>query len=198
MSDLGADGKSLEAQRANRKRKRERSIDLKTMEEIPPEETGKTSRYGRPLRRPAQVKPRTLNRVRAWNTGPSWVDQEQEHSLHANDTVHVFHVHSGVIPEPKNWTQAVTGTEADYWWKAINEEWKGLWEMGTFEWVHESKVPKGKKLLNLLWRFKVKPDRLKARCCVDGSRESSADYDDIFAPVCRHTTLRVLLQKAVH
>ena len=187
---------SLEKERLRQERKRQRLQDLKTMVQTTAEETGK-SRFGRRLRKPSRTVPQRARKIRVWNTGPAWEDQEPEYSLHFSETLHAYNVKTGVIPEPKGWKQATTGEQAKHWWKSIHEEWKGLWDMDTFEWVKEKDVPKGTKLLNLLWRFKVKPDRLKSRCCVDGSRESKCDYDDIYAPVCRHTTLRVLLQKAV-
>ena len=69
--------------------------------------------------------------------------------------------------------------------------------MNTFEYVHVSELPRvpGKKLniLNCIWRYKIKPDRVKARICINGARQRREDYGDVFAPVCRFVTFRLLL-----
>jgi hypothetical protein len=91
------------------------------------------------------------------------------------------------------------GEHREAFMKAERVELDGLDSMDTFEYVHYSQLPKGdgkENRINILpthWRYAVKPDRLKARLVIDGSRESKTDYDDLFAPVCRAVTFRLLL-----
>jgi hypothetical protein len=102
-----------------------------------------------------------------------------------------------MIPTPKSIKQALDSSHAKEWSKAIEAEWHGLWDYGVFEHVKYEDVPKDKRIMMLLWQFKVKPDRFKARCCLNGKQEAHSDYGDIFSPVCRHTTFRTLLWKAL-
>ena len=43
----------------------------------------------------------------------------------------------------------------------------------------------------------MKPDKFKSRYCINGKQEAESEYDDIFAPVCKHTTYRAMLWKCV-
>ena len=89
------------------------------------------------------------------------------------------------------------GEHKDAFLKAERTELDGLDSMGTFEYIHYTDLPKNGgvriKILPTHWRYAVKPDRLKARLVINGSRESKTDYDDLFAPVCRAVTFRLLL-----
>ena len=203
------------AQEHRRRKKRKRSVELKTMRELPPQDTGRTSRSGRRLYKPSRLQPRrtalarTTTRVARAHHCWSNIDlQEPEHALDfdGDGRLHqvfeyptrkrVRHV-KGVIDEPKSIKAALLSEHKKAWWDAIMAEWNGLWDMDTFEWVMLRDLPKDAKPLHLLWRFKVKPDRLKARCCINGKQEDPTDYDNIYAPVCRYSTLRILLWKAV-
>lgn len=71
---------------------------------------------------------------------------------------------------------------------------------GTWELVP---LPKGKRVVGSRWVYKVKRNesnevvRYKARIVAQGFTQCyGIDYDEVFAPVTKHTTLRVLLSLA--
>jgi hypothetical protein len=84
-----------------------------------------------------------------------------------------------------------------HWVEAIKAEGKSLQLHGTWTLVE---LPKGKKALTARWIFKVKYDengnveRYKARLVIRGyEQEKYVDYEEIFAPVLRLDSVRVLL-----
>jgi hypothetical protein len=185
-----ASDESARCQEGERGRKKKRRLEQRNMVVAEPTVTGVSSR-GRVLRKPARTNPQ-----RAFRATALWDNQAPEHAFLVNDHMHSYNASAGVIPTPKSIKSAVEGDHSRQWWDSIMEEWNGLWEQKTFEYIKYEDLPKDTKLLHLLWQFKVKPDRLKSRCCLNGTQESEDDYDDIYAPVCRHTTFRTLLWKA--
>ena len=103
----------------------------------------------------------------------------------------------GPIDEPKSQKHAYQSKHKSLFAAAEKSELAGLDDMSTFEYVSVSELPRvpGKKLniLNCIWRYKIKPDRVKARICINGARQRREDYGDVFAPVCRFVTFRLLL-----
>lgn len=94
----------------------------------------------------------------------------------------------------------MNGPHAKEWLKAIEEELNSLKSNET--WNLEP-VPKNKKMIGCKWVFKIKyttngkPDRFKARLVAQGySQKYGTDYDEVFAPVVRITTIRMLLSLA--
>ena len=163
-----------------------------SMRQAPGVETGVSSR-GRTLRTPSATLPQSAFRAVSLKEKPL-----QEHALQVGDKVYAFNARAGVVLTPKSIKQALASEQRELWMKAIREEWDGLWNAGCFEAVDYSDVPAGMRIMNLLWQFKVKPDRFKARCCTNGKQEDPDDYGDIFAPVCRMTSFRTLLWKAAN
>ncbi len=84
------------------------------------------------------------------------------------------------------------------WWRdAMQLEIASLREKGTY--TLEDKPP-NVRLLGVKWVFSVKADkhgvieRFKARLVVKGfMQREGIDFDDVFAPVSRHATLRAFL-----
>lgn len=88
------------------------------------------------------------------------------------------------------------------WLGATSEEIKSLAENKTWELV---KPPPGKDIKGCRWMFKTKYnarreiERYKARLVSKGySQNFGWDYDEIFAPVVVHTTIRSFLDAAVY
>jgi hypothetical protein len=121
----------------------------------------------------------------------------QEHAFLVQGREWCFNTQVGAIPVPRGIKQAQSGEYKQHWHKAILAEWNGCWDADCFEYVKYEDLPARAVVMDLVWQFKVKPDRLKARCCVNGKQEPQDEYDDIFSPVCKHTTMRMLLWQCV-
>jgi len=120
--------------------------------------------------------------------------------MHANghkQVYYAFNIDLGSIEEPKSQKHAYQSKHKSLFVAAEKSELAGLDDMNTFEYVSVSELPRvpGKKLniLNCIWRYKIKPDRVKARICINGARQRREDYGDVFVPVCRFVTFRLLL-----
>ncbi|GJY61083.1 putative RNA-directed DNA polymerase, partial [Tanacetum coccineum] len=80
---------------------------------------------------------------------------------------------------------------------AMQDEMKSLYENNTFELM---KLPKGKRALKNKWVYKLKTEeytprpRYKARLVVKGfSQKKGIDFDEIFSPVMKMGSIRVVL-----
>lgn len=83
---------------------------------------------------------------------------------------------------------------------AIKSEMESLLKNGTYELVE---LPKGRKALKNKWVFKLKRDeneqltKFKARLVVKGfGQKEGVDFDEIFSPVVKMTSIRVILGMA--
>jgi len=102
--------------------------------------------------------------------------------------------------EPTTYEEAISCENSAHWMKAINEELEAHETNGT--WTFED-LPSGKKTIGSKWVFKVKYSptqdtyRYKARLCAKGfTQEKGIDYQEIFAPVVRYDSIRVMLALA--
>jgi hypothetical protein len=136
---------------------------------------------------------RTPHNVSAHHTS----DRVHEYAFAVDGQEWCYNTAVGAIPVPRGINQAMSPDYKKHWYAAIRAEWDGCWEAECFKWVKYSDVPAQAVIMNLVWQFKVKPDRLKARACVNGKQESTDSYDDIYSPVCKHTTVRMLLWQCV-
>ncbi|KAJ9536138.1 hypothetical protein OSB04_un000681 [Centaurea solstitialis] len=88
--------------------------------------------------------------------------------------------------------EALASTHSSKWLVAMQEEMESLLKNNTWDLCP---LPKGNRAIPNKWVFKVKDDnRYKARLVAKGfAQRKGIEYDDIFAPVVRHTSIRVLL-----
>lgn len=101
------------------------------------------------------------------------------------------------VKEPQTYEEAVQRPEKAVWQAAMEEEIGALAENQTWELVQ---LPPGRKAIGCKWTFKEKEDetgrvvRHKARLVAQGfTQRYGTDYDEVFAPVVKQTTLRTLL-----
>jgi hypothetical protein len=101
--------------------------------------------------------------------------------------------------EPNSVEQALTES---YWRDAMQAEMKAIEANRTWE---VSELPRNHKAIGLKWVFKVKKDpegnivKYKARLVAKGyAQRHGVDFDEVFAPVARIETVRVLLALAAH
>ncbi|CAI7744818.1 unnamed protein product [Closterium sp. NIES-54] len=109
-------------------------------------------------------------------------------------------VHGTKIPkEPAIVQQALGGEHKEKWCEAMDKELKALEERNTWKVVLVG-VARNKTVLTRKWVFRVKTkaddtiDKFKACWVVRGfDQEHGRDFSETFAPVSRHTSLRILL-----
>lgn len=103
--------------------------------------------------------------------------------------------------DPLSYKIAMERDDSDMWQRAINDEISCHLKNKTFE-ICDS--PKDKKPIKSKWVFKTKYnadgslDKYKARLVAKGySQQEGIDYDEVFAPVVRHSSIRLLLALAI-
>ncbi|CAI7844084.1 unnamed protein product [Closterium sp. NIES-54] len=103
------------------------------------------------------------------------------------------------LKEPANIELALGGGHREKWREALDRELKALQERNTWK-VVPIGVARNKTILKGKWVFRVKTkadgtiDKFKARWVVRGfDQEQGRDFTETFAPVSRHTSLRILL-----
>lgn len=107
------------------------------------------------------------------------------------------------VEEPKTYKEAMECKERKFWKGAANEEMNSLEKSGTWVLVER---PKNQKLVGCKWIFKMKPGipgvedkRYKGRVVAKGySQKEGVDYNEIFSPVVKHVSIRILLSLVVN
>ena len=105
--------------------------------------------------------------------------------------------------EPNNMKEAVEDSDSEKWIEAAVEEMTSLKKNKT--WILVDR-PKDQKAIGCRWLFKRKPDiagvedpRHKARLVAKGySQKEGIDYQEIFAPVVKHVSIRYMLSAVTH
>ena len=100
--------------------------------------------------------------------------------------------------EPLTYQEAVACEDSSKWKAAMDEEMDSLRKNKTYELVDH---PAGQKLVSCKWLFKIKEGiervqkpRYKARLVARGfTQRAGIDYNEVFSPVVRHTSIRVIL-----
>ncbi|GAX84380.1 hypothetical protein CEUSTIGMA_g11802.t1 [Chlamydomonas eustigma] len=101
------------------------------------------------------------------------------------------------VEEPDTITEAMDSPQAEEWRLAMTEEMASLMKNGTWKLVD---CPLGVTPVPVKWVFKVKRDssgnieRFISRLVAKGFKQREGiDYNEVYAPVSIHTTLRALL-----
>lgn len=142
---------------------------------------------------PSADQSRRSNRTNRGIPAPRYGDWRQHSAAAAHDS-------SVTIQEPVTLQEALQSEYAPQWKEAADDEYKSLLENNT--WTLETPPP-GVHPIPVKWVFKVKKDaagmfeRFKARLVVKGFKQKEGiDYNEVFAPVSKYSTLRALLAKA--
>jgi len=105
--------------------------------------------------------------------------------------------------DPTSLRDAYARPDGNEWRKAVAEELQSLMAAGTWTLVPRASMPHGARLLRFKYVLKTKlgvdgeVERYKARLCVQGfSQREGIDYKEVFAPVARYESIRVLLALA--
>lgn len=98
--------------------------------------------------------------------------------------------------EPITYEEAVSGSNSQQWLDAMKSEYDALVKNNVWELVDR---PVGKNVIKCKWVYKTKYDasgnfdRFKARLVARGfTQREGIDYNETFAPVVRHSTMRIL------
>ena len=102
------------------------------------------------------------------------------------------------IGEPASYSEAVSSIDSTKWLFSMQEEIESLYKNKTWVLV---KPPARKRIVGCKWIFKIKAGipgvekaRYKARLVAKGySQVPGVDFNDIFSPVVKHSSIRVLL-----
>ncbi|KAK4384556.1 Retrovirus-related Pol polyprotein from transposon TNT 1-94 [Sesamum angolense] len=112
-----------------------------------------------------------------------------------------FHLALNTVSnEPSSYEEALKTVDSEKWIKAMNEEIKALHDNNTWTLVPK---PKDASVVDCKWIFKIKQEnntsRFKARLVAKGfTQKEGIDYTEIFAPVVKYTTVRIILALAAH
>lgn len=103
-------------------------------------------------------------------------------------------------PEPRIYTAADSGPHAKEWLVGFSTEYAAQITNGIWDAELPDLHPPRRKAVSCKWVFKVKPDsngqvaNFKARLSAKGcSQKAGVGYGEIFSPVTRHSSLRVML-----
>lgn len=100
------------------------------------------------------------------------------------------------------WSQAMRSEDAELWREALEKEYDAMKRHQVWETIDASQIPKGAVILDSMPLAKIKrnPDgtiaKYKARLVARGDKQTESSYDETFAPVTKHTTLRIVVATA--
>ena len=101
--------------------------------------------------------------------------------------------------DPKTQADAYRADKPN-WMKSELKELKNHEDNGSWEYIPASALPRGRRLVKMVWVYKVKRDgTLKSRLCVQGCRQvAGVDYDQTWCGAMRGTSLRLLSNLAAN
>jgi len=107
---------------------------------------------------------------------------------------------SADLEKPMTVEEALNGQNGQRWRKAMQEELNSFYKNSAWT---LTELPEGQKVIDSKWIFKVKKDvegnvtRFKTRLVAkDFFQKKGIDYEDIFSPMVRHSTLKMLIALA--
>ncbi|KAG7554626.1 GAG-pre-integrase domain [Arabidopsis suecica] len=144
------------------------------------------------------------DRVRREIKAPRHFDVEGYYSEFTDDDEEYFDAEAlvttfdGDTIEPANYQEALRNDDWELWKGGMDEEMDSLVKNHT--WTVVTK-PAGQRVIGCKWIFKRKPGipgvekpRFKARLVAKGyAQREGVDYTDIFSPVVKHVSIRILL-----
>jgi len=154
---------------------------------------------------PTPSAPVTLRRSTRERQPPSYLDgfdttQKRSYTRRDNTDSDSHETASmALIDAPATYEEAMSSEYAENWKQAMQEEMQSLianntWELKT--------APSGTNIIPTKWVYAIKRDangditRFKARLVAKGFKQKEGiDFDEVFAPVSKHSTLRALLAK---
>jgi hypothetical protein len=153
-----------------------------------------------PPEQPAEPEPpialRRTTRAAAQRPASVWRDDAYRITGRTGAAAHA----ATIAAEPTSLATALAGPDAASWQQAMDEEMASLLANDTWTLVAP---PPGIKPIPSKWVYKIKRDaagnieRYKARLVVQGFRQrEGVDYDEVFAPVSKYSTLRAILATA--
>lgn len=108
-----------------------------------------------------------------------------------------MNIAKGELVEPRNYNEAMLSPQKTEWIGAMHDEMRSLSDNNTWELVE---LPNDRRAIGCKWVYKIKTDatgaiqQFKARLVAQGfSQKFGSEYDQVFAPVVRHSTFRILL-----
>lgn len=105
------------------------------------------------------------------------------------------------VAVPENYDEMLRSPYKNEYLEAMNEEWQNLIEKKVFTLIDEDQISSNTKVITTKWIFNVKLnpkdqsiERFKARIVARGFlQRQGVDFEEIFAPVVSHTTIRCFL-----
>lgn len=137
---------------------------------------------------------------------PSSNDDSSVDSISRNITLRSHQRHNNFmcvqqISDPLTVEEALSGSDAEHWKAAMDEEYQSLLENNTWD---ITTLPDNKRPIPCKWVFKRKTNengeviKFKARLVIKGcSQRPGVDYTEVFSPVIRYASLRYLFALAV-
>ena len=120
------------------------------------------------------------------------------------EAINALAMKASVDPDTMYLHEAMNQPDRSKFLRAMEKEANDQYENGNFEIVRRDTIPKGTKVLPMVWQMKRKRDimtraikKYKARLNIDGSRmQKGVHYDQTYAPVASWNSIRLLLTLA--
>lgn len=131
---------------------------------------------------------------------PRWNFTRQNRGIPAQKYDPCNATEADIERDPRSYKEAINSRHREEWINAMEKELDTIEQNNTWK---VTDLPRGKRTIGSKWVFKIKRDdkgnikERKARLVAQGfSQKLGIDYNEVFAPVARGTTLRILLSIA--